>query len=157
MNIRKAKIKDIDKILDLLLQVLEVHAAVRPDLFIHGATKYTREELIHIINEEPDRPIYVGVNEADEVLGYVFCEIKEQKATNVIRPFRFIYIDDLCVDEKARGQRAASALFDFVLSEAKKLGCYEINLNVWEGNDSALAFYKKMGLKPQKTTMEYIL
>ena len=157
MNIRKAEEKDIDKILDLLLQVLEVHASVRPDLFIHGATKYTRKELLHIINEEPDRPIFVGVNEADEVLGYVFCEIKEQKAMNVIRPYRFIYIDDLCVDEKMRGQHVASALFRFVAEEARKKGFYEINLNVWEGNDNARKFYETMGLKPMKTTMEYIL
>ncbi len=157
MNIRKAEEKDIDKILDLLLQVLEVHASIRPDLFIHGATKHTREELAHIINEEPDKPIFVGVNETDEVLGYMFCEIKKQKATNVIKPYRFIHIDDLCVDEKARGQHVAAALFEYILEEARKEGVYEINLNVWEGNDNARRFYEKMGLKPMKTTMEYIL
>ena len=157
MNIRKAEEKDIDKILDLLLQVLEVHASARPDLFIHGATKYTREELLDMMRNDPSRPIWVAVDEADQVLGYVFCEIKEQKGSNVIKPYRYIYIDDLCVDEKARRNHVAAALFEFVLREARAQGFYEVNLNVWEGNDNARIFYEKMGLKPMKTTMEYIL
>jgi len=30
-------------------------------------------------------------------------------------------------------------------------------LNVWDGNDAALNFYKNMGMKVQKTTMEIVL
>ena len=45
LTIRKAENKDTAKVLDLLHQVLEVHADIRPDLFISGTTKYTDEEL----------------------------------------------------------------------------------------------------------------
>ena len=38
-----------------------------------------------------------------------------------------------------------------------RLDCYEITLNVWEGNDAARAFYDRMGMKPKETQMEYIL
>ena len=31
--------------------------------------------------------------------------------------------------------------------EAKRLGCYEVTLNVWAGNTSAEKFYEKMGFK----------
>ena len=44
MTIRKAENKDTAKVLDLLHQVLEVHADLRPDLFLSGTTKYTDEE-----------------------------------------------------------------------------------------------------------------
>ena len=50
-----------------------------------------------------------------------------------------------------------SALFEFAKEEAKRLGCYELTLNVWEGNDGARHFYEKMGMKPKETQMEYIL
>ena len=66
-------------------------------------------------------------------------------------------IDDLCVDESARGQHVGEELFEFVKAEAKRLGCYEIMLTVWEGNDPAKAFYDKMGMRPKETMMEYIL
>ena len=41
MMIRDAKEKDIPRILELLKQVLQIHADIRPDIFIPGTTKYT--------------------------------------------------------------------------------------------------------------------
>ena len=156
MNIRRAEEKDIPRILDLLSQVLEVHAAIRPDYFIPGTTKYPKEELIEIIHDD-QRPIYVAVNEDDTVMGYAFCAIKHQAPrANLVR-FQSFYIDDLCVDESLRGQHIASRLFDHVKEEARRIGCYELTLNVWEGNDAAKCFYDRMGFKPRNTTMEYIL
>ena len=61
------------------------------------------------------------------------------------------------VSSEARGQHIGRQLFEYVKEETKKLGCYEITLNVWEGNDSAKAFYEKMEMKPKATTMEFIL
>lgn len=154
--IRYAKEKDIDKISDLLIQVLNIHAEIRPDVFIPGTTKYTRAELITIINDE-SRPIYVAVDEKDEVVGYAFCILQKQPFSNNMVPFQSLFIDDLCVDQSVRGMHIGEKLFDYVKEEAKRLGCYEVTLNVWEGNDSAINFYKKMGLKPKETQMEYIL
>ena len=68
-----------------------------------------------------------------------------------------LFIDDLCVDESQRGKGTGKLLFDFLKKEAKRIGCYELTLNVWEGNDSAKAFYDKMGMKVKEYTMEYIL
>ena len=69
--IRLAKKKDIPKLLILLQEVLEIHAAIRPDIFISGTTKYTEEEL-ELLLEDENRPIYVAVDDQDEVLGYAF-------------------------------------------------------------------------------------
>ena len=56
-----------------------------------------------------------------------------------------------------RGRHLGEQLFAHVKEEARKLGCYEITLNVWEGNDGARGFYEKMGMKVKSTTMECIL
>ena len=156
MHIRKAEEKDIPGILNLLSQVLELHAALRPDIFIPGTTKYTKSELTFMINEE-SRRIYVAADENDNVAGYAFCEIREQKSNNFMVPFTSIYIDDLCVDETVRGKHIGRQLFDHVRREAFEMGCYELTLNVWEGNDSAHKFYENMGFHPKSTTMEYII
>ena len=39
MTIRKAEEKDILRIIELLGQVLQIHADIRPDIFIPGTTK----------------------------------------------------------------------------------------------------------------------
>ena len=154
-KIRKAEIKDIPRITELLLQVHKVHSDRRPDLFRRGSKKYTEDELRGIIADS-ERPIFVAADENDDVMGYAFC-VMEHFGDNSLEEHDTVYIDDLCVDEKLRGKHIGKALYEYVLQFAKDKGCYNVTLNVWEGNDSAIKFYSKMGLSVQKYTMEQIL
>lgn len=156
MHIRKAEEKDILKIMELLGQVLQIHADIRPDVFIPGTTKYSEEELKAILKDE-EKPIYVAVNEDDVCIGYAFCQLQEQPFSNNMVPFKSLFIDDLCVDLQIRGQHVGESLFEYVKLEAKKLNCYEVTLNVWAGNTSAEKFYEKMGMRTKERQMEYIL
>ena len=52
MRIRKAEEKGIPRIMELLGQVLEIHADIRPDIFIPGITKYTVTELAELLKQE---------------------------------------------------------------------------------------------------------
>ena len=76
---------------------------------------------------------------------------------NMLVPIKEMYIDDLCVDEAARGKGVATELYKHAVAYARETGCHNVTLNVWEGNSVALAFYEKMGMKPQKTKLETIL
>ena len=156
MKIRRALGKDATRVLALLSQVLEIHAKIRPDVFVPGTTKYSLIELLRIFSDDRT-PVYVAVDEDEVVIGYAFCQIQEPPIKSNLVRFRALYIDDLCVDEAARGQHVGQALFDFVLAEAKRLDCYEVTLCVWEGNDAARHFYEAMGMKPKETMMEYIV
>lgn len=156
LNIRRAEDKDRESVLKLLSQVLEVHAEIRPDIFISGTTKYTSENLSQMFKDD-EKPIFVAVNENDKVLGYAFCAFKNQPFSNNMVPFTSLYIDDFCVDAKERGKGIGTKLFEFIKQFAKENNCYEITLNVWEGNDSAKNFYNRLGMKPKETNMEYIL
>ena len=156
MMIRDAKEKDIPRILKLLEQVLQIHADIRPDIFIPGTTKYTIDELREILKNK-EKPIFVAVDKADVCVGYAFCQLQEQPFSTNMVPFKSLFIDDLCVDQHARGQHIGESLFEYVKNEAKRMGCYEVTLNVWAGNTSAEKFYEKMGMKVRKTMMETIL
>ena len=143
-------------LMELLGQVLQIHAEIRPDVFIPGTTKYTDSELKELLEQE-DKPIYVAAGEDDVCMGYAFCQLKEQPFSTNMVPFKALFIDDLCVDKQARGQHIGESLFEYVKQQAKKLGCYEVTLNVWAGNTSAESFYEKMGMKTKERQMEYIL
>ena len=156
MKVRKAEERDIPQIMELLGQVLQIHADIRPDIFIPNTTKYTNAELIDMLKEET-KPIYVAVDENDRCLGYAFCQLKKQPFSNNMVQFTSLFIDDLCVDKNTRGQHVGQTLFEYVKREAQKMGCYEVTLNVWEGNTSAEKFYEKMGMKTKERQMEYIL
>lgn len=75
MNIRRAEEKDIPRIIELLKQVLQIHADIRPDIFISGTTKYTTDELVKMINDDK-KPIYVAVNGSGICVGYAFVSYR---------------------------------------------------------------------------------
>jgi len=152
--VRKANTNDIQRIIDLLHQVNMVHYEIRPDLFKPHTTKYSARELEAMFDDD-NTPIMVY--DDGEVRGYAFCQITEVRDHLLLQDNKTLYIDDICVDETARGKHVGKALFDYVLSYARSIGCHNITLNVWDGNDAAYSFYKNMGMQVQKTTMEMIL
>ena len=155
MEIRFAQAKDIPGILSLLRQVGEVHHQGRPDIFRDGAQKYGASQILSMLDSS-GTPIFVAV-EDDKVLGYGFCMFKQYKNDPVIADHSEIYIDDLCVDENYRGQHIGRAIFNEILRYARMRRCYNVTLNVWSCNPSAMKFYESLGLKPQKVGMEVLL
>lgn len=155
-NIRRAKSKDIPQIIDLLIQVNMVHHEGRPDIFKGPATKYSEAELEELFKDE-SRPVFVFTEGEDKILGYAFCIFKQYRDDNILTDIKTLYIDDLCVDERARGKRVGKRLYDYVLKFAKEKSCYNLTLNVWACNKSAISFYEKCGLKQQKIGMEQII
>lgn len=153
--IRFAVEKDIDKIGDLLSQVDLVHHKGRPDIFKIGR-KYNETELTNMLSDK-SRPIFVSVDENDNVLGYCFCIFQQHIENSVLTDIKTLYIDDLCVDENLRGKHIGKELFEHAKEFAKENGCYNLTLNVWSCNPSALRFYESQGLVPQKIGMEMIL
>ena len=155
MNIRFAETRDIPGMIELLMQVGQVHHEIRPDLFRAGAQKYDEAALARLL-ADPTRPILIADLDG-EVAGYAFCILQETKNDPVLCDRKVLYIDDLCVDENIRGKGIATALYARVLEYARELGCHSVTLNVWCGNDGAMAFYEKCGLSQQKIGMEKVL
>ena len=156
IKIRQASQNDIEGIMNLLHQVNDVHADGRPDLFIHGCTKYDVDSL-QVIMTNPKTPIFVGIDSAGQLVGYCFCVIEDHLDSNNMAPVKTLYIDDLCVDKACRGKSIGRKIFDEVTKYAKENGFYNVTLNVWCCNPGAMRFYESLGMKPMKIGMETIL
>ncbi len=156
MKVRKAGLKDIERMNKLLYQVAGVHSKGRPDLFREGKKKYSTAQLEKIL-ADPMRPVFAAVDDEDVMWGYAFCVFQQHNGDGLLTDIKTLYIDDLCVDESCRGKHIGSLIYEEVKKFAKENGCYNLTLNVWECNPSAMAFYKAMGLVPYKTGMETIL
>ena len=151
MNIRLAEPRDIPAMIDLLKQVGQVHHNIRPDIFRDGAQKYDEAALAELL-KDPSRPIFIA--EEEKVLGYCFCVLEETANHPVLEDELALYIDDLCVDKNCRGRHVGRLLYEHTCRFAREQRCNTVTLNVWCGNDSAMAFYEKMGLTPRKIYME---
>lgn len=155
IKVRRAESGDLAVVNKLLYQVEDLHRVGRPDIFKPGEKKYTDEQLLQIFKSELT-PVFVAV-EGDAVLGYVFCIVQQTVGAKCIFNHKTLYIDDLCVDESARGKGVGKILYDYAIDYARSIGCHNVTLHVWEKNPGARAFYEKMGMGVQQTTMEVVL
>ena len=155
ITVRPATKNDIPALMALLVYVNMVHHNGRPDLFKGPTTKYTADELAAILADD-ETPVFVGVDESGRVLGHGFC-VLQHSGGRLMAEHDTLYIDDICVDESARGLGAGRAVYDHIVEYARQRGCYNVTLNVWTCNPGAMRFYEKLGMKPYRVGMETIL
>ena len=151
---RPAREDDHPAVERLLRQIAQLHAELRPDIFRPASRKYDTERYCGLL-QNPDTPVLVAENERGEVLGYAMLQIKAVDAGHpVLLPRQFFYIDDLCVEETARGLGIGTALMQAVRELARERGIDKLELNVWECNEGALRFYERLGFATQRRGLE---
>ena len=153
--IRPAKESDIPRLEELLDQVHGLHAEGRPDIFIPGCKKYTAEQLRVILSDTVNTPVFAAILNG-MLVGYCFC-IRQVQSAASMQKVSTLYIDDLCVDTAMRGNGIGKVLYDYAVNYARENGYYNLTLNVWACNPSAMRFYEKCGLSVQKVGMELVL
>ncbi len=153
-KIRRMEENDINEINKLLYVVQEVYHRARPNLFKGNTKKYTDLELKEIIKD--DTKLVFVYEDDKQIKGYAFCIIKEE-VSHTFTKIKTAYIDDLCVEEASRRNHIGTKLYSFTLEYAKRIGGYNLTLNVWADNKDALKLYEKIGLHSQKIAMERIL
>ena len=155
VTVRMAKMEDLGDVLRLLAQIAALHEQGRPDIFRKNAAKYDADEYRRII-ENPDTPVFAAVEDG-RFLGYAFCQLQVRENHPLLQDMRTLYVDDLCVDESARGRGVGTALMDAAVDWARAQRCHNIDLNVWEFNEGAKAFYERYGMHTMKRYMEILL
>ena len=156
--IRPARAEDIPHLHRLLGQVELIHHEGRPDIFRGPAPagsprrKYSDGELALILKDE-NTPVFV-YDMGGNVAGYAFTAFKQVEGDNILVDSKTLYIDDICIDETARGTGIGQALYEYAEEFALKNGCSRVELRVWTMNEPALNFYQKMGMKPLYIYME---
>lgn len=154
--IRSAELKDIPAIKALLAQILAVHHVGRPDLFKPIGQKFTDEEIAKLITGS-ETPVFVYEDENGKVIAHCFCQSRGTPDDSCTYARSTLYIDDVCVDEAARGRHIGTALYEYAREYAKEHGYYNIILHAWECNPAAVAFYKSLGMQVRSYTMEDML
>ena len=76
---------------------------------------------------------------------------------SILTDIKTLYVDDICVSDKARGKSVVGTLYEYVIEYAKSCGRYNVTLNVWSLNEGAMIVYEKCEMKPQKIGMEMLL
>jgi len=154
ITVRPAKKEDHGAVERMLRQIAQLHADLRPENFRPASKKYDAQQFAAMLSD-PKVPILVAQDEQGEVLGYAMLQVKSVGADHPILLARtFLYLDDLCVDEAARGRGVGTALMQGARELAKSRGIEKIELNVWECNRNAMRFYERLGFATQRRELE---
>ena len=89
----------------------------------------------------------------DEAVGYALVH----PAFSIERGGRGLHLADLYVEDDLRGQGVGRALMARVARHGKDLGALWLAWDVWTKNDSAKAFYERLGAKINDEVVEMLL
>lgn len=152
INVRYAKREELEAVNRIRKQVNDVHVKGRPDIFREdgwqdiGPHIYTRFD-------EDNSGVIVATKE-NEIVGFATVQYIDKPESVYNRERKFYRIEEFGVDENHRRKGIATALVDFTKEDAKERGYDKIELDMWEFNAGALAFYESVGFKTYRRYME---
>ena len=155
MTIRFAEENELDRINDLRKQVNDVHVEGKPDVFKPGFGEELKD-FIKVIWNDPEQSIVVAESEGD-ICGFAVLHHINKPENPFMYERDFLDIDEFCVEKDHRRQGVASALIEFIKTYAKDQGYKRIELNMWEFNQDALAFYEAAGFETFRRYMEMFI
>ena len=150
--VRFAKEEDLFRVNELREEVNAVHVNGRPDIFKPGFN----EELRNYINEIWDAENKnIIVAERDGIIcGFACVRYIDKPESSYTKARKFYEVEEFGVDKVFRRQGVATELMEFIREDAKSRGMTKLELNMWEFNEGALAFYESVGFKTYRRYME---
>ena len=152
MNVRFAKEDELDRVNELRRQVNDLHVAGKPEVFKPGFSRELRD-FIRVIRDDPDKEILVA-EQAGTVCGYAVLHRVHRPETPFMLERDYLDIDEFGVDRAFRRQGVATEMIGFIRAYAEGQGLRRIELNMWEFNRDALAFYEAVGFSTYRRYME---
>lgn len=153
MNIRIATENDLPRVNELRAQVNALHVAGKPEVFRPGFCEELQQH-VHTQFSAPGHAILVAEVESG-IVGFACVNLVDRPGSPYRLPQRYLDVDEFGVDERVRRQGVGRALFEAIREHAKNLGAARIELNMWEFNEDALAFYEAIGFRTYRRYMEY--
>jgi ribosomal protein S18 acetylase RimI-like enzyme len=154
-EVRRARENELERVNELRMQVNALHVAGKPEVFKPGFPEELRN-YIYAIHKDPEQ--FIAVAEKDgTICGFAVLHHINKPENPFMKERDFLDIDEFCVDEAFRRQGIASEMIAFIREFAKEKGFHRIELNMWEFNQDALAFYEAAGFQTFRRYMEMFI
>lgn len=153
LKIREANIDDYIGVKSLVFQVYKLHLENRPDVYVKIDNPLEKQKFSEILDDENVKVFVVENVENNEIIAYSIVKIMNPLNPILVQN-SFAYIDDFCVTKNYKRNGIGKLLFKHVINFAKEKEVSSIRLNVWEFNEDAFEFYKKMGMSTRNRIME---
>lgn len=142
--IREAAASDYDQLCEVLDEVDALHQENLPHVFRKpvGPVR-ARDYILGLIADETVGFFVAQV--ADRLAGLIYVAVREAPEVPIFVRRQYAVIDAVVVRETFRRAGIGRALVDRAHNWAAGKGAESIELNVWEFNQEAIAFYRALG------------
>lgn len=125
-----------------LLIDLHKHYFADGGLMLESVIDYFDSVLVkHLDKYEVD----VCIDEENNVVGFAACYESVSFVELCDKKTRQLQLKELFVCEEYRNKGIGTLLMENVLQRARNVGCYRIDWNVRDWNESGIEFYKRIG------------
>ncbi len=152
IQVRFAGEEDLGRVNVLRKQVNDLHVAGKPEVFRPGFCDALRD-YIHEIRQDPRKRIVVA-EEDGSICGFAVLNHITRPENPFMFERDFMDVDEFGVAEEHRRHGVASAMMGFIRKYTKEEGLNRLELNMWEFNRNALAFYEAAGFRTYRRYME---
>nr|WP_249222353.1 GNAT family N-acetyltransferase [Planococcus sp. MSAK28401] len=149
---REAKISDYEKLQAIHKEVHAFHVNGRPDIYKEAEKTLDKQYFAQLV-ESDEGVIYVIENKT-EIIGFTILRINESPNRATITKRKYLFMEDLGVNERYRSHGLGRKLFQQAMEFANENDAATLELGVWEFNEDAINFYKSMGMNNQARKME---
>ena len=151
-EIRFAKETELEEINKLRKQVNDLHVKGKPEIFKAGFSEELKNYVYDVFYNERNK---IVVCDCDGIIaGYAILNHISKPESPFSYARDFLDIDEFCVDVHYRRQGIATQMIQYIQDYAKNEDFTRIELNMWEFNQEALAFYESIGFTTYRRYME---
>ncbi|MGX2962129.1 N-acetyltransferase family protein (plasmid) [Peribacillus sp. JNUCC 23] len=153
--INSAVFEDYDTLNDIVKEGQDEHADALPYIF-NKVDKVMPESYFKELLEDPNSEILVARANGG-VVGFAVMELNESPPFDSMVPRKYAYMNDFGVKSSHQKRGIGKDLFDACVNWSKNKGASSLDLNVWEFNQKAIAFYNKNGMKSISRKMTLLI
>jgi ribosomal protein S18 acetylase RimI-like enzyme len=152
ITIRPAAADDYAGVAAVFDEIHELHRRALPYIFRAPAGHALERAEFEAVLAEPEA-IWLVAELAGAIAGFAKLRVLHAPDRPVIVPRHFVEVDALAVRADQRRAGTGRALMAAAEGWARERGIDEIQLNVWEFNAGASAFYRELGYATERRTM----
>lgn len=141
IQITAATIEDYEEVNAIVKEGQDEHAEALPHIFKKVEQAIPQSYFCELL-EDPACEILIAKNN-NEVIGFAVMELNESPPFDTMTPRAFAYMNDFGVKNCHQGVGIGTELFKVCMEWSKNKGAASLELNVWEFNKRAIAFYEK--------------
>jgi ribosomal protein S18 acetylase RimI-like enzyme len=152
LTIRPATAQDYDDLCEITAEVDALHREQCPHIFQKPPGPVRERAYILDLLADEDHGLFVAET-GGRVAGFLHVIAHDTPPIPILAPRRLAMVDNLAVRRDLRRTGIGRALMDRAQQWAREQGATELELNVFEFNAGAIAFYRSLGYETRTRRM----